>query len=189
MILVDEVTPVATQDNTEVVPEVTPEVTPEAKTPEPVKEPEPVDSAAAPEPVDYNDLTVPENFSAPMDEFKSWAKDNNLSKDTAQSAVDFYTQVVVPQQETAYKEQIAEWTNESMTKHGKKGIETANKALSRFSTPEFVKFLDETGMGNHPDMIGIFKNIGNKISESGWIDGSSKPANGPNYYPGLPGKK
>jgi hypothetical protein len=140
-------------------------------------------------PEQYGDFTVPEGFSAPIDDFKSWAKENNMTQEAAQSAVDFYVNKIAPQQQAQHEEMVNKWVEESKSKFGDKGIEEANKALARFSTPEFINFLSETGIGNHPEMIAAFKNIGTKISESGWIDGQSTPANGPDYYPGLPQNK
>jgi hypothetical protein len=121
-------------------------------------------------PEQYSDFTVPENFSAPIEDFKSWAKENNMTQEKAQATVDFYTSKIVPQMQAQQEAQVTAWTNESTTKYGKDGIEAANKALGRFSTPEFTGFLKETGLGNHPEMIGIFKEINSKISESSFVD-------------------
>jgi hypothetical protein len=139
-------------------------------------------------PEQYGDFTVPEGFSAPIDDFKSWAKENNMSQEKAQSAIDFYTKTIVPQQQAAQVAQNEAWVKESTEKYGKQGIEAANKALGRFSTPEFTKFLADTGLGNHPEMIGIFNTINARISESSFVDAKTKQAskvlfpNSPDMY-------
>ena len=122
-------------------------------------------------PEQYGDFALPEGMESPTDEFKTWAKSQNMTQEVAQSAVDFYTKTIVPQQQAAQEAQVEAWGKESETKHGKAGIEAANNALGRFSTPEFKEFLNKTGLGNHPDMIGIFKEINAKISESGFVEG------------------
>jgi hypothetical protein len=129
-----------------------------------------VDPIVTGAPEQYADFTVPENFSAPIDDFKTWAKENNMTQEAAQSVVDFYTNKVAPQMQAQHEAQVSAWTKESTEKFGKEGIESANNALSRFSTPEFKTFLQETGLGNHPEMIAIFKEISSKISESSFID-------------------
>lgn len=150
-----------------------------------VKE-EPKEEAKPPgAPEKYADFTLPEGFTAPVDEFKTWAKEQNLNQESAQSMVDFYIKNIVPQQEAERTATVEKWTEESKTKYGDKGIDTANKALGRFSTPEFKQFLVDTGLGNHPEMIGIFKSIGEKISESGLVEGTKKSAPS-RMYPNSP---
>jgi hypothetical protein len=122
-------------------------------------------------PEQYADFTLPEGFDAPTDDFKAWAKEQNMTQEKAQATIDFYTQKIIPQQQAAHAKQVEAWGKESQTKYGKEGIEAANKALGRFSTPEFTELLSQSGLGNHPEMIGIFKQISEKISESGWVDG------------------
>ncbi len=121
----------------------------------------------------YEEFKVPEGFSVPTDDFKAWAKEQNMTQESAQNVVDFYVTKIVPQQQAAQQAQVDSWVKESETKYGKDGIEAANQALGRFSTPEFVSFLQSSGLGNHPEMVGIFKTISEKISESGLVDGKA----------------
>ena len=148
---------------------------------DPVSDPPATDHVVDPiitgAPEQYADFTVPENFSAPIDDFKTWAKENNMTQESAQSVVDFYTNKVAPQMQAQHEAQVSVWTKESTEKFGKEGIESANNALSRFSTPEFKTFLQETGLGNHPEMIAIFKDIHSKISESSFIDSKTTATN------------
>lgn len=179
----------STQDNTEVVEVQTTSETSIEKTQtnEQTAEEAATEQPGAPD--TYSDFTVPENFSAPIEDFKSWAKENNMTQESAQSVVDFYTNKVAPMQQAQHEAQVATWTKESTEKYGKDGIEAANQALSRFSTPEFTEFLKESGIGNHPQMIGIFKEINSKISESSFVDSKtteSKPKTlGQIMYPNM----
>jgi hypothetical protein len=176
------------QDNTIAIETQTTDATVETTSTEPtttteqVVEPQ-VEITGAPE--QYNDFTMPEGFSAPIEDFKSWAKENNMTQEVAQSAVDFYTTKVAPIQQAQHEAQVTKWTTESTEKYGNKGIEAANKALSRFSTPEFTNFLKETGLGNHPEMVGIFNTINAKISESGFVDAKTASVNKP-MFPNSP---
>lgn len=44
-------------------------------------------------------------------------------------------------------------------------VATALKTVEKFGTPAFVKFLDESGMGSHPDMIRFCRNVGLHLVE------------------------
>lgn len=141
-------------------------------------------------PEKYEDFTIPEGFNTPIEQFSEFAKTNNWTQEQAQAAVDFYIKDVAPQIQAQAQEQheaqIAKWVEESTTKYGKQGIEAANNALGRFSTPEFKQFLADTGLGSHPEMIGIFHAINSKISESNFVDSSSKPNAPKRLYPNSP---
>jgi hypothetical protein len=138
-------------------------------------------------PEKYGDFTVPEGFTPPIEKFTEFAKANNWTQEQAQSAVDFYTKEIAPQMQTQHQQAVEKWTADSKKEFGKEGIEAASKALGRFSTPEFKQFLDDSGLGNHPEMVRIFKSISDKISDAGFIDGVSFYGNsGPEPYPDLP---
>ena len=160
-------------------------------------------------PEQYADFAVPEGFNVPMDDFTPFAKEQGWSQDKAQAVVDFYTQKIAPQIQAQQEAQItkwteestttqiqaqqeaqsAKWTEESTTKYGKDGIDAANKVLSRFSSPEFNQFLKDTGLGNHPAMVGVFKAINEHFSESDLIDGKSSEHKvktlGELFYPNM----
>lgn len=143
-------------------------------------------------PESYADFKLPENVSFQpevLTEFQSYAKAQGWTQEQAQANVDFFTAKVAPQMQAAqlksWEKQVEGWTKESEKLHGKDGIEAANKALGRFSTPELVKYLADTGLGNHPDMIAAFKKINAAISESTFVDGQKK-APDTDYYPGVP---
>ena len=48
----------------------------------------------------------------------------------------------------------------------------ARKALDAFATPELCKLLDETGLGNHPEVIRMFFRAGKAISEDKFVGGN-----------------
>lgn len=135
-------------------------------------------------PEQYADFKMAEGFTVQpeaINEFKTWAKTNNMTQEMAQGAIDLYIQKIAPQfqkmQESAFNQEIDAWTKESEKLYGKDGIEAANKALGRFSDApgyaEFVETLKTTGFSQHPTFIGMFKTINDKISESTWIAGGT----------------
>ena len=46
-----------------------------------------------------------------------------------------------------------------------RSVETAKRALDRFGSPEFKAMLDDTGYGNHPEVVRIFARIASSMSE------------------------
>jgi hypothetical protein len=52
---------------------------------------------------------------------------------------------------------------------------TAKRALDRFGSPDLKRFLDETGLGNHKDVIRFFWKVGKAISEDGFVGDSGRP--------------
>lgn len=50
-------------------------------------------------------------------------------------------------------------------------VQLADKALTQFATPEFKQALNESGYGNHPEMVRIFARIGKQLSEDTPVGG------------------
>jgi len=190
-VVVESPTPVETSDTGTIGTGTQEKPSEKTTQPETTNVPKPTENQPAEPPAvtgapeQYGDFTAPEGFTAPIDDFKAWAKEQNLTQEAAQSAVDFYVNKIAPQQLEEKEKQMETWKNESVEKYGNNGIDAANKALGRFSTPEFKEFLNQTGLGNHPEMIGLFKSINEQISESGWVEGKS-PTNSKSLYPNSP---
>ena len=51
----------------------------------------------------------------------------------------------------------------------------ASKAMDAFATPELKQVLDQTGLGNHPELIRAFVRVGRQISEDRLVPGGSMP--------------
>lgn len=45
--------------------------------------------------------------------------------------------------------------------------------MDKFGSPELKQYLNETGLGNHPELVRIFANIGKAMSEDGLVTGNS----------------
>ena len=52
----------------------------------------------------------------------------------------------------------------------------AKKALETFGTPELRTLLNESGMGNNPEVIRAFYRVGKAISEDKFVSGKATPA-------------
>jgi hypothetical protein len=139
-------------------------------------------------PEEYAPFELPEGFAADgpvMDSFKATAKELNLPQDAAQKVVALGAQLVQQTQQqmrdawTATQEQ---WVNTIKTDAEIGGaqmnerVAVAVKALDRFGSPELRKALNETGMGNHPEVVRAFYRIGLAISEDTLVTSTTKAA-------------
>ena len=139
-----------------------------------------------------------ENFAAPegieldgelLEEFKGLAKDLNLPQDKAQQVVDLGSKMAekfAAQQQAVVMEARETWANEAKADKEFGGetlpanLAVAKKAMDTFGTPELKTLLNESGLGNHPEVIRAFYRAGKAISEDSFITGSSgKPATDP----------
>ena len=132
--------------------------------------------------------------------FRTTAHKNHLTAKQAQAMyseyMDLYVGVAKQQREAQETAKTA--ALESLKKEwgGEEGWKTnltlADRALTRFGSPEFRKHLDDTGLGNHPEMVKIFVAIGKAMAEDTFIKGKGGGGNtertGVLTYPSM-GKK
>jgi hypothetical protein len=109
-----------------------------------------------------------------IDSFTPVAKELNLTQDQAQKLVDIFAGRI-DAFKTAQTEALAD-----LRKGWVEGIKTdaeiggsamaekvglAVKALDKFGSPELRKALEESGLGDHPEMVRVFYRVGKAISE------------------------
>lgn len=160
----------------------------------------PAAPAAAPEkpaesaPVEY-EFQLPEGVK--MDEeilgqFKSEAQSLKLPADKAQALVDMGAKAVQKAMDTvleADKARRATWATEaeSDAEFGgpqfKENLSVAQAAIEKLS-PKLKAFLNETGLGNHPDMIRFAFKAGQLLKQDGFVAGKRIGPDG-----GLPAPK
>jgi len=131
----------------------------------PVMEPAPAE--------EYTDFTLPDGMEVDG-EFLGLGsnvfKEIGLTQDQAQKVVDLYSGQLA-QQATDWQEQVKTWQNESRadSEYGGKSfnanIGVAGKAIGQFASDGFKKLMEETGIGNHPEMIRFAYNVGKQLTE------------------------
>jgi hypothetical protein len=178
----------AEQDNTGVGDEETilgeaaEEATEQAETDQP-EEDKPEEKPGAPE--EYADFTLPEGMEADPDliaEFKAEAKRLNLSQEDAQKLVDIQAKLAEKQGKAVleqHQKTVKEWADQVKQDLGadyQKELSYAAKAINKFGTPELREFFNATGIGNHPELVKVFINIGKQISEDAFVEGKDKAA-------------
>lgn len=113
-----------------------------------------------------------------LDELKATAKELGLTQEQAQKVADLgakQAQAFTNQLVEYQRNQTAEWAN--ATKADKEiggdaldaNLGVAKKALDAYATPELKKLLNDSGLGNHPEVIRTFFKVGKAISEDGKI--------------------
>lgn len=117
---------------------------------------------------------------AVLSAYSEASKEIGLPQDVAQKMLD----KLAPILEAHQSEQIAaisiEWMDKSRADKEFGGdkltenLAVAKKALDAFGTPELTKLLNETGLGNNPEIIRAFFRAGKTISEDTFVGG--KPA-------------
>lgn len=123
-------------------------------------------------PEQYEDFTLPDGFEGEVsfDGFKEAAKELNLTQEQAQKLADLHTGAIQQMQEQA-AERVAQWAEDAKADKeigGEKfdtSLQSAKNALTRFGNDGLTQFLEETGLGNHPEMIRAFAKIDAAISE------------------------
>jgi hypothetical protein len=68
-------------------------------------------------------------------------------------------------------------------------VQTAQRALARFGSPELTGLLNSTGLGNHPALVKAFVQIGKQIREDNpdyGASGGARKSNAEVFYGGSP---
>lgn len=144
-------------------------------------EPKPAEPAAAKAPEKYE-------FKAPVEgetldagiaaSFSEVAKDLNLPQEAAQKVIDKMLPVLAQRQVDAIAKARTEWETAATSDKEFGGealpqnLGVAKKAMDAFGTPELRTLLNESGLGNHPEVIRFMFRAGKAMSEDGMVTGT-----------------
>ncbi|HHE6469272.1 TPA: peptidase [Providencia rettgeri] len=139
--------------------------------------------SAAPEKYEFTAGEGQELDKEAVAAFEPIARELGLSNEQAQKIVDVYGSTIMPQiakqQEAAWQKQVTEWAETVKADKELGSVESignAQKAMDQFGTPELKQYLNDSGLGNHPELFRIFSKIGKAMSEDGFVSGSSENA-------------
>lgn len=119
--------------------------------------------------------------SAVIDSFSEVAKELNLSQESAQKVLDKMAPVLAERQNEQLQAAREAWAASSRSDKEFGGdrlaenLGTAKKALDAFASPELRTLLEESGLGNHPEVVRMFYRVGKAISEDGIVVGQASP--------------
>lgn len=142
------------------------------------------DAAAAGAPEKY-ELTAPEGFQLEPEttaQFETVARELNLSNEQANKLIPLGAQLaqqIAAQQQDAHVKQVAQWLEASKADKDIGGdkfdasVQVALKARDKFATPELRTLMDQTGLGNHPEIVRLFHRIGTAIADDSFVQAPS----------------
>lgn len=148
---------------------------PEAKTESEADKPK-----GAPDKYEFKAPEGREFDSEVLAQYSEVAKELNLSQDDAQKMIDKLAPAMVAKQERVMAEARDAWSAGAKADKEIGGdkfdenLGVAKKALDTFGSPELKALLNESGLGNHPEIIRAFYRAGKAISEDTFVGG--KPA-------------
>jgi hypothetical protein len=112
-----------------------------------------------------------------LESFSGAAKEAGLTQDAAQKLIEKMAPALAARQVDQVQAIHQEWRDASSVDKefgGDKLLENlavARKARDAFGTPELHKLLEDTGLGNHPEVLRFMFRAGKAISEDGFVGG------------------
>lgn len=155
--------------------------TPEGETkPDETKKEEPTSAEAKPEAKvpEHYEITPPEGEtldSAALSVFEPVFQKYNLSNEAVQELVDLQSH----QRAEALTALNNQWLSELKADpviggaNLDENIKLGQSSLAKYGTPALVAFLDGSKLGNHPEMVRYFANIGRAMAEPKIVGGSN----------------
>ena len=116
-----------------------------------------------------------------VEAFSGVAKELNLPQDKAQALIDKVAPAMKAQQDAAFatmKDTLLAAAKADTEIGGEKfddSVATAKLAIAEYFPPTFVKFLNDSGLGNHPDMIRGLRKMGTALRQDGHVPGNANP--------------
>jgi hypothetical protein len=117
------------------------------------------------------ELKLPEGSFLKQDAVEdviNFAKENGLSKDQAQKILDKESVLLKNQLDSqlkTYKTQVEQWAKDVKDdpeiggNNFNESIELSKRGLHRIASPELIKLIDETGYGNHIELVRAFRKL------------------------------
>lgn len=128
-----------------------------------------------PEKYEFKPVEGRELDSETMSTFAEVARDAGLTQEAAQKILDRMAPQMAQRQQAQIEAIRKEWVAASQTDAEFGGdkiaenLATARKALDQFGTPELRALLNESGLGNHPEIIRMMYRAGKAISEDTYV--------------------
>ena len=136
--------------------------------------------AGAPETYDLKPVEGQEFDSEFLKTYEETARELNLTNEAAQMMLDKLSPVVRQQQEARIEAVRTEWaeTSKADKEFGgdklRENLGVAKQALDKFGSDEFKKFINETGLGNHPEVIRFFYRAGKELAQDTFVSGHTE---------------
>ena len=134
------------------------------------------------------ELKLPEGSAlAPdlVEQTIAFAKEHKISPEAAQKILetrDADSKDFAASMQETFNTKVERWAQDARKDPeiaGKDGsafdatVATAMRARDKFATPAMIKLLNETGFGNHPEVIKLFSRIGAAMKEDKFVPGGA----------------
>ena len=145
------------------------------------------EAAAAGAPEVYTDFVAPENTMLDpevMTEFGNVARELNLPQDKAQLLIDKMQPIIAARQIAQVETMRTTWGDETraLPEIGGANMEAslvhAARAMTAFGTPEFKALLNESALGNHPEVVSFMVRAGKAMAEEKIVTGGVPASTG-----------
>ena len=113
-----------------------------------------------------------------LDGFREFAHDTGLTQDQANNILKLYGDIQEEEKEShqnGLEELRTNTTMELQKEWGKNydgKMDYAKRAFAQFASPELSQLMDESGMGNHPEMLRVFAKVGELMGEDSLVVGT-----------------
>lgn len=134
-------------------------------------------------PEEYADFTMPEGIELDTeltDQFKATAKELNLTQDQAQKVIELGAAMRQRDAEAivALREDWITQTKSDPEIGGDKldaTLATAKRAVSAYGSQQFIDLLNQSGLGNHPEVVRFMANVGKTVAEDNKVVTNGNP--------------
>ena len=131
------------------------------------------------------EFTAPEGvelLDGAKEAYAEIAKELKLTQEQAQAAFEKLATKGQANQQARFEAIRAEWGQQASTDQEfggdklQENLAAAKKALDTFGTPELTKLLNESGLGNHPEVIRVFVRAGKALGEDSKLVTGRQPS-------------
>lgn len=152
-------------------------------------------------PEKYEEFEVPEGYvmkDESLTQFQEYARERNLSQEQAQELINFHAenvQAIFKDQADAWEQTRNDWIQSAKADKEFGGMQFNENmkhvaaAVKQFGTPELKNVLNESGLGDNPELVRFFYRVGKLVGEgefhtgTGGGSGDRDPAN--TLYPNM----
>lgn len=133
----------------------------------------------APEKYEFKPVEGVNFDNSVTEKFSEVARELNLPQEAAQKLLDKMGPAIAAQNVDAVQRASAAWADSSRADKefgGEKlaeNLSVAKKALDQFGSPELRTLLNDSGLGNHPEVLRMFYRAGRALSEDSVVPGKA----------------
>jgi len=135
---------------------------------------------------DKYDLKLPKDSplgQESVERIASLSKERKLSQEQAQALLETESDAVASyaeMQKQTFAKQVGAWAEQTKTDkeiggdNFAKNAELAKRVLDKYGSPELKKALNDTGLGNHPELVRVFTRIAQSMKEDNLVLGGAQ---------------